>query len=538
MDRMTFVDDQEQRRPSRELTRRMMISRVVNLGAHPGSGVSYSIHRVSQNAAAAREIGEYLWSRLRDHGIQYLIAPGSGAAPVAAAIGAAALRDNVVLETLHIRDPKRARAGERLVEGFLPNHPVRAAFVDDVITAGGTFKRSLATLADYTDKIECVAIALVFDSFHPKGSRRLIAEGMPVYALMDRREIGLTRDSSRRVADVFSAPLWIRAGLVSRPQYQRKTVPIVTADAVICGLDDCSVEAYGVEDGQRLWRLESPFQRSKGSSCELLLSDEGILYSGSYAGLLTASRNGDIVWRYRIAHALHSRPTLVSGRLYQNVEDFQDRPLGRLVCLDAATGQLLWEVPHHHFGPTGVAVADGVAVTANNAAELIGVSLEGAVLWRHRMQAMMRGRALLLAGRVIYLDESGNLVKLDLHSGEEIQRTRFSKSAAHSEPLLVDGVLVVTDNSMHLAGYDPDTFERLWINRLRGACQWRPTVYKHYLLTQTTEGALAATIAATGEKIWERKRPYRWSTSPMGVSDTHAAIMSLDGRLTFHKLEI
>jgi outer membrane protein assembly factor BamB len=139
---------------------------------------------------------------------------------------------------------------------------------------------------------------------------------------------------------------------------------------------------------------------------------------------------------------------------------------------------------------------------------------------------------------VIYLDEKGRLVKLDLHTGQELARVPFSTSAAHSEPLLVDGVLVLTDYACHMAGYDPATLERLWVNRLRGACRWRPAVHKGYLLTQTTEGGLAATVARTGEKVWEAKHRWRWSASPMGVSSTHAAILSLDGRLTCHRLEI
>lgn len=523
---------------SAPMTRRLMVSRALNLGADKGTGVTYSIHRVAQNAEAAREIGEYLWSKLSAHGITYLLAPGSGAAPVAAAIGAAALRDNVVLETLHVRDPKRARKGERLVEGHLPRQHVKAAFVDDVITRGRTYRQTLDTVAQYTDQIECVAIGLVFDSFHPRGSRVLVASGMPVYSVVDRREIGLTRDSTRRVKNVFSPAIWMRAGLVTKPQFQRKTVPIVTENEVICGVDDCTVVSFNVEDGSTRWQLDSPIKRSKGSSCELLLDQTGILYSGNYAGFLTASRQGEILWRHRISHAIHSRPTLVDGRLYQNVEDFDNGPRGRLLCLEAATGELVWEVPHSNFGPMGVAVSQGIAVTSNNDKELIGVSLDGRKRWVHALASLCRGRVLIRNNEVFYLDEKGHLVKLDLHTGEELNRVRFSTSSNHSEPLLVDGILVVTDGVMHMAGYDPDTFERVWVNRLRGACCWKPAVHKGYLLTQTTEGALAATVASTGEKVWEVKHRWRWNTSPMGLSATHAAILSLDGRLTFHQLEI
>lgn len=519
------------------VTKRLIVERVLNLGSER-DGVTYSVHRVAQNAEAAREIGEYLWRKLAPYGIHYLLAPGSGAAPVAAAVGAAALRDGVVLETLHVRDPKRTRDGERLVEGHLPKRPAKAAFVDDVIMRGNTYRQTMETVSRYTDKIDCVAIGLVFDSFHSKGSRALAASGVPLYAVADRREIGLTRDSDRSVTAVISPALWLRARLVQKPQFQRKTIPLVTATEVICGLDDCAVEAYSVEDGSRLWRVDSPINRSKGSSCELLLAESGILYSGNYAGFLTASHQGDILWQVRISHAIHSRPTLVDGRLYQNVEDFDEAPRGRLLCLDATTGKLLWDVPHPNFGPTGVAVADGIAVTAHNNGEMVGVSLDGKKLWTHKMAALFRGRALIHRHKVLYVDEKGHLVKLDLATGEELDRVRFSTSGNHNEPLLVEGVLIVTDGVMHMAGYDPDTLERLWVNRLRGACSWKPAVHKGYLLTQTTDGALAATVAKTGQKVWETKHMWRWGTGPIGLSSTHAAILSLDGRLSFHRLEI
>lgn len=520
------------------LTARLLVSRAVNLGANFKTKVSYSLHAVSQNAAAAREVGEYLWQKLAPHGVRYLLAPGSGAAPVAAAIGAAALRDNIVLETLYIRDASRARKDESLIEGHLPDGPVKAAFVDDVIMLGGTYRKALEAIAKVTDRIDCVAVALIFDSFHEQGSRSIAASGVPVYAVTDRREIGLTRDSLERVPRIFSPARWIKAGLVSKPQFPRKTVPLVTQSEVIVGLDNCTIASFGIEDGQERWKLVSPIRYGKGTSCELLLDDEGVLYSGNYAGILTASKDGRVLWQYALCLAIHSRPTLADGKLFQNVEDWIDgKPHGRLLCLDAKTGHLLWEVHHPHYGPTGVAVSGSIAVTANNAHEVVAVSFSGEVLWRHKQKALSRGRVLIHNTQVIYLDEGGELVRLDLQSGRELQRARFSTAANHAEPLLVDGVLVVTDSFCHLAGYNPDNFERLWINRLRGACQWRPAVHGLLLITQTTDGGLAATVAATGEKLWESMSP-RWGTGPVGLSSTHAAVLSMDGRLTCHELEI
>jgi outer membrane protein assembly factor BamB/orotate phosphoribosyltransferase len=520
------------------LVKQLLLSRAVNLGARFPQKVSYSVHKVAQNATAAHEIGETLWAKLAGSGITYLLAPGSGAAPVAAAIGAAALRRGVVLETLHVRDPERARKDEELVEGQLPAAPVKAAFVDDILMLGGTYRRTLETVTRYTPYIECVAVALVLDPYFPKGTRALAARGLPVHSVVDRQALGLSRDAAGSMGRPFAPAKWMRAGLVTRPQYQRKTVPIVTSEEVIVGLDDCSVASYAIEDGALRWRIRSPVARGKGSSCELLLAPDGTLYSGNYAGILTASRKGEVLWRYAYCLAIHSRPTLAAGRLYQNVEDRHGlEPRGRLLCVDAATGRLLWEVQHPNYGPTGVEVVGNLAITAHNSLEVIAVSLEGEIRWRHAMKAHSRARVLVHEHAVIYLDELGWLVKLEAATGREMARRRFSTSSNHAEPLLVDGVIVVTDNAWHMAGYDARTLERIWVNRLRGPCQWKPAVSRGLLLTQTTTGGLAATVAATGEKKWESAANGRWGTGPIGLSDAHAAILSMDGRLTLHELE-
>jgi outer membrane protein assembly factor BamB len=414
---------------------------------------------------------------------------------------------------------------------------VKAAFVDDVLMLGGTYERTLATVARYTQHVDCTAVALVFDPQFPAGTRRLAARGTPVHSVATRRELGLTRDACSGIERLFSPARWMRAGLVTKPQYQRKTIPVVTPREVILGRDDCSVESYAIEDGHLLWRIAPAVNRGKGSACELLLAPDGVLYSGNYAGFLTASRDGEVLWRHAHCLAFHSRPTLVDGRLYQNAEDWTGAPCGRLLCLDAVTGRLLWEVRHPEYGPTGVTVTDRLAITANNKPEVVAVSLDGEVRWRHAMVAHSRARLLVHGTHVLYLDEHGWLVRLDLETGEELQRVRFSTSSNHAELQVVDGVLVMTDNAWHLAGYDPGTFERLWVNRLRGACQWKPAVWRDLLVTQTVEGGFAATVAATGQKLWESTANGRWSTVPVGLSDRHAAVLSLDGRLTLHEME-
>ena len=540
------------------MLKQTLTQRSLALGKPAGSGVTYQLHRTTLNAAALREAGNTLWAKIRHLEPTYLLAPGLGAAPIAAAIGQAALKDKVVLETLAVRDPAKSRQGERLVEGYPPpaGQAVRAIFVDDTITHGTTYRQTLTSVAQAGIAVQIVGCALLLDAWHPYGSRQIAAAGVPVYSALRRHDVGLTRDALGTPMPApfdLSKSVWIRHGLVTKPEFTRKAIPVIHDGSVIVACDDCSIRSFDLATGDERWVYESPRPRSKGCGNDLTVQPDGYMVVGLYDGMVTKLnvKTGEVAWSRLIAMAIHSAPTVAALNdgfsVFVSTEDrdAQGKAFGRVVSLDYDTGALQWQVTLRHLGPTQTAYHLGqVAVAANDGvATLIDADAGGVVLWQAKLPALARGRPVFDMGKAIYACENGEVLALSCKDGSTLWRTRPSTGFDHAAPLqysFYEREIILLDNTMHILALNTCTGALLWVQRLRGKHSWRPTVLSSdSLLTWSHDGHVAVIDLTDPCKTWETKakgsRVFAGNT-PAAVGNGHVVRLCSDGRLAVFKL--
>jgi outer membrane protein assembly factor BamB/orotate phosphoribosyltransferase len=529
------------------MLKQTLTQRSLKLGG-AGSGVVYQLHRTALNAAALNEAAVVLWQKIRHLNPTHLAAPGLGAAPIAAAIGQVALAHGLVLETLAVRDPAKSRAGERLVEGFAPppaGQAVRMVFVDDTITHGSTYRATQKAVAESGIAAQWVACALLIDAWHPHGSRQIDAAGVPVYSALRRHDVGLTRDALQPMPAPFdlAAPLWVRHGLVSKPEHPRKAIPVIYQKSVIIALDDCSIRSYDLITGYEIWVLEAINPRSKGCGNDLTVQPDGFILLGSYDGTVTklCAATGQVAWSRLLAMAIHSAPSVDGNCVYVSTEDRnQGAAAGRVVCLDYMTGAMHWQTQLGELSPTQTACTYGyVAAAANNCMAFLLCAWTGAIRWQVKLPALARGRPVYAYGTVIFACENGEVIAFSTDDGSVAWHNRASCGFDHSSPLLIDGCVVLVDGSMHLLALCARTGVLKWVNRLRGKAAWRPTVVGKHLITWTADGHVAMHDPATQTKVWETKakgkRVFIGST-PAAAGSSHIAKLCGDGRLAVFKL--
>lgn len=154
--------------------------------------------------------------------------------------------------------------------------------------------------------------------------------------------------------------------------------PIVVGGIAYIGSWDGNMYALRERDGSRLWSFSAETSSDNcgftyGIDNTAALSD-GRLYFGSAGCVLYAldAATGNMIWRtqledYSKGFHLWSSPLVSDGRIYVGLASHCDHPCvrGRVVCLNAADGRILWNFYTAPEGSTGAGVWSSFAIDAN-----------------------------------------------------------------------------------------------------------------------------------------------------------------------------
>lgn len=108
-------------------------------------------------------------------------------------------------------------------------------------------------------------------------------------------------------------------------------------------------------DGRRLWILPWPTAHNQNSATPIIIGKRIFITSawGVGAALVDITDNKPtVVWRSKDLQCRFSSPVYLNGLIFGVSEP---QVPGRLVCLDAVTGETKWKQPGFDFGPIGAA---------------------------------------------------------------------------------------------------------------------------------------------------------------------------------------
>lgn len=140
--------------------------------------------------------------------------------------------------------------------------------------------------------------------------------------------------------------------------------PIVADGRVFFGCRDHYVYAVSSLDGTLLWRFRTlaPVDATPTVS-------NGIVYIGSHDGNFYAIRadNGRLWFRHPAGSPISSSALVTGGRVYFSTETSQE-----LRCLDAAGGELLWQVQLQQPSQSSPTLAGETIIVGDNSGRLYG----------------------------------------------------------------------------------------------------------------------------------------------------------------------
>ncbi|MBF8222734.1 outer membrane protein assembly factor BamB [Halomonas sp. 328] len=223
--------------------------------------------------------------------------------------------------------------------------------------------------------------------------------------------------------------------VLAAPQPSQQLLVVQSVDGSVTALD----RASGAE--RWVYSANEPALTLRGTGTPQVI--EPVTFAGFANGRLVTldNRSGQPLWDLRVAVPqgrseiarlvdLDGQPLLTpDGRLY--VTSYN----GRLVALEATTGEVLWEREHSSY-LTPLLVGDFL-FTVNEASHVLALdALNGQLIWRNEdLEGRWLTAPAFADGKLVFGDFEGYLHLLEARDGELAGRTRINRSGITLRPL-------------------------------------------------------------------------------------------------------
>ncbi len=309
-----------------------------------------------------------------------------------------------------------------------------------------------------------------------------------------------------------------------------------------------SLNGYAAEvsrppEGRLLW------SRSLGEPTRSApLAVDGMVYvGGHFKAMALDARTGELVWEVDVPGPMDHALTVANNNLlYAGLTNH------RMLALNRATGDTVWEFKAHLPISAAALVHDGIAYVASASNRIYGLDAQsGEKLWQHRIRGNVKSTPTVRDGRLYVADDEGNLYFIDAENG----RRRFRYLAAGSAsgpPVATDGVVYFPSGGS-LYAIDATvkglpglywlkrTWVQLWIWQVpfvpvppaqRGEF-WRyapeernsqgiiasPAVADGVIYLGDGDGLFTAREAATADELWRHRADGGIVSSPIALGD-------------------
>jgi len=231
-----------------------------------------------------------------------------------------------------------------------------------------------------------------------------------------------------------------------------------------------------------------------------------------------------------------------------------ERSRSRVVALDAASGERLWE---HAAGPLNYGMGIVMTCEADFDAVIVGcdsglVALDretGKQLWRYETESGVDAPT-IAAGLVIAGGSDGKVHAVDLKTGEEKwkhdymadapddpdgfdgNQARFTGRAARPQAASTDGETVflsIFDQCRTLA-IDARTGKRRWTFQSKGWMRSQPTITADTVYVASQDRHFYALDKKTGKENWNVETG-RWNSASAAITDRYVVFGSNDGKV-------
>ena len=297
--------------------------------------------------------------------------------------------------------------------------------------------------------------------------------------------------------------------------------PVIADGRAFITTENGLLSAFDLADGQRLWQAPG----STGRRGAPAVADGIVVAGGGLDGGFFAydAATGELVWQVPTPgrRTALSTPAVVDGVVYAATGSTSDSP-DTVFAIDLDSGQVLWATdigPRMLLGP---AVADGLVVAASSGTRTV-VALDaatGAQVWSfthpgsnefHVSPGIVDGTVYLttivpLPGALPPPAFQGSVLALDAATGQPQWENHVHGDGQGATPVVHDD-RVIAGNLLpgRIGAYDRGTGGSVWHGGLDRVSAALVVTGDGYLIGGSQRGTLFIQDAVTGELVWQRQ---------------------------------
>jgi outer membrane protein assembly factor BamB len=235
---------------------------------------------------------------------------------------------------------------------------------------------------------------------------------------------------------------------------------------------------------------------------------DGRVYVGTLGGRLVAldAETGDVLWS-RPTDALKGDSVWTSPAVADGVVYFAaNRPTAVIYALDAATGDTVWTAsPNFSIIISSPVVADGVVYLAFNDHSLFALdAATGAVRWTADAGSGMYASPALAEGRLYVTVHNRGLLALDADTGSQLWLAPMPGPQWSSPAVARGRVFVGSRDDRRVYAFDAVTGATSWTATLGEWVHTSPAYSRGVVYAGANDGKLYALDARSGRQLWSR----------------------------------
>lgn len=315
------------------------------------------------------------------------------------------------------------------------------------------------------------------------------------------------------------------------------------------------LSAFRIEDGKKIWHsdVSNPEEDDPVIGGGIAYSRGKIYITNGYNEVLAVKpEDGAVLWRTALPSPSRAAPTIMEERVFISTLD------SRLITLDAATGQILWEYSGLNestslVGAAAPAASRGFVIPAFASGEIFALHVEnGSVAWGENLSSFrhagglsalsdIRGLPVIDKGTVYAVSFGGRMIAINERSGKRI----WERQIGSAETIWVAGNhLYVLSNENEMLAIERKKGTIIWVRQLPRYADpedrdeplfWTgPVVAGDRVITAGSDGRILEMNAMTGEPIrsWTTGNPIRL---PLTVAGKTLYILSENGTLMAYR---
>ena len=225
-------------------------------------------------------------------------------------------------------------------------------------------------------------------------------------------------------------------------------------------------------------------------------------------------------WQYKVGDWVIASPAVVNGVVY--VGGFVDRPgrQGRMVALQAATGEAIWTADFTHEIVSSPVVLDGKLLYLGYQTGIVALDCKtGRRVW----EFSTKGEVVCGPGawrRIVFFGGSdGRLYGIHPQSGQQMWAFRC-RGEIFSSPAFWNGTVYVGSSDHRLYAVNGTTGRVVWEFVAGGEIPGAPAFADERVYAGSADRRIYCVDAPTGQKLWEYQTESEIHSSPAIGNDT------------------